>query len=242
MKSKFLNNRNVRSALLIVAGLLLGWILFHNPGPKESSSKETVAAADSAEHKQIWTCSMHPQIRMDHPGKCPICGMDLIPLAKSGAPVDETAVQMSESAMKLAEVQTTVVGKGNASKEVRLFGKIQPDERLLVSQSAHVPGRIEQLLVSVTGENVNKGQLIARIYSPELITAQKELLEAKTLADKYPAVLEAAREKLRLWKLTDQQIEGIENSGKVKTIFDIYATRSGVVADRKVSAGDYISQ
>ena len=140
--------------------------------------------------------------------------MDLIPLVKSNSDVDLNAVQMSESAMKLAEVQTTIVGRGSASKELRLYGKIQPDERLLVSQSAHVPGRIEQLMVNVTGEKVSKGQLIARIYSPELITAQKELLEAKTLSEKYPELLEAAREKLRAWKLTESQIAGIEKIRK----------------------------
>jgi Cu(I)/Ag(I) efflux system membrane fusion protein len=242
MKRAIFKNRNVRSALLIIVGLLFGWLLFHNPEKSSTPANNGIAAKDSDDHKQIWTCAMHPQIRMDHPGKCPICGMDLIPLNKSNADVDPNAVQMSESAMKLAEVQTTIVGHGNASKELRLYGKIQPDERLLVSQSAHVPGRIEQLLVNVTREKVSKGQLIARIYSPELITAQKELLEAKTLADKYPEVLEAAREKLRAWKLSDSQIAGIEKSGSVKTIFDIYATRSGVVAERKVNAGDYVSQ
>jgi Cu(I)/Ag(I) efflux system membrane fusion protein len=242
MKRAIFKNRNVRSALLIIVGLLFGWLLFHNPEKSSTPANNGIAAKDSDDHKQIWTCAMHPQIRMDHPGKCPICGMDLIPLNKSNADVDPNAVQMSELAMKLAEVQTTIVGHGNASKELRLYGKIQPDERLLVSQSAHVPGRIEQLLVNVTGEKVSKGQLIARIYSPELITAQKELLEAKTLADKYPEVLEAAREKLRAWKLSDSQIAGIEKSGSVKTIFDIYATRSGVVAERKVNAGDYVSQ
>jgi len=242
MRWAILQNRNVRSALLIVAGIVLGWLLFHNPEVNNSLTNTAVSPADSLHHKQIWTCAMHPQIRMDRPGKCPICGMDLIPLVKTNAVIDQNAVQMSESAMKLAEVQTTLVGHGNASKELRLYGKIQPDERLLVSQSALVPGRIEQLMVNVTGEKVNKGQLIARIYSPELITAQKELLEAKTLSDQYPEVLEAARNKLRAWKLTEQQIAGIEKSGSVKNVFDIYATRSGVVVDRKVKAGDYVSE
>jgi Cu(I)/Ag(I) efflux system membrane fusion protein len=168
--------------------------------------------------------------------------MDLIPLQKSNADIDYQAIEMSESAMKLAEVQTSIVGKGNVSKEVLLYGKIQPDERSMQSQTAHVPGRIEQLFINVTGEGVKKGQMIARIYSPELVTAQKELLEALTLGDKYPALLEAAREKLRNWKLTDQQIQNIEKSGKVTSIFDIYANTSGIVTARKVNEGDYISK
>ena len=239
--NKIFYNRNLRNALLILTGLFFGWLFFHNPKPERAASGE-VHDHTSEKKGEIWTCSMHPQIRMDKPGQCPICGMDLIPLTNSKSEIDDQALQMSESAMKLAEVQTTVVTAGNASKEVRLYGKIQPDERLLITQSAHVPGRIEQLMVNVTGESVRKGQLIARIYSPELITAQKELKEASSIADEYPAVLVAAREKLRLWKLTDQQIADIEKSGEVKNVFDLYATRTGIIANRLVSAGDYVNQ
>jgi len=95
--------------------------------------------------------------------------------------------------------------------------------------------------VNVTGENVKKGQLIAKVYSPELLTAQNELLQALEMADKYPAMLDAAREKLRLWKLSDQQIADIEKSGKATTVFDVFATTSGIVTNRKVNTGDYVS-
>ena len=234
------SNKYLRGGLLIASGLLLGWIFFHNSAPEKV---ETAAEIHdhAAEGHDVWTCSMHPQIRKDEPGDCPICGMDLIPLLKSDAVMDDQAIEMSESALKLAEVQTSVVTRGNVSKEVRLYGKIQADERLLKTQTAHIPGRVEQLLVNVTGENVRKGQLIAKVYSPELLTAQKELLEALQMADKYPAMLDAAREKLRLWKLSDQQIADIEKSGKVTTVFDVFATTSGIVANRKVNTGDYVS-
>ena len=239
-KLDIFSNKYAKGGLLIASGLLLGWIFFHNSAP-EKVETATEIHDHAAERHDIWTCSMHPQIRKDEPGDCPICGMDLIPLLKSDAVMDDQAIEMSESAMKLAEVQTSVVTRGNVSKEVRLFGKIQADERLLRTQTAHIPGRIEQLLVNVTGENVRKGQLIAKVYSPELLTAQKELLEALEMADKYPAMLDAAREKLRLWKLSDQQITDIEKSGKVSTVFDVYATTSGIVANRKVNTGDYVS-
>ena len=89
--------------------------------------------------------------------------------------------------------------------------------------------------MNVTGENIKKGQLIAKVYSPELLTAQNELLQALEMVDKYPAMLDAAREKLRLWKLNDQQIAEIEKSGKAKAVFDVFATTSGIVANRKVN-------
>jgi Cu(I)/Ag(I) efflux system membrane fusion protein len=240
-KFKFLSNKYIKSSLLIIAGLFLGWLFFHHSGPTEKTNQDAMHEHSEAE-KTIWTCAMHPQIRMDKPGQCPICGMDLIPLRKSDAEIDDKAIEMSESAMKLAEVQTSIVVNGMASREVSLYGKIQPDERSLQSQTAHVPGRIEQLFINVTGETVKKGQLIARIYSPELITAQKELLEAMAMADKYPALLVAAREKLRNMKLSEKQISDIEKSGKVTSTFDIYANTSGIVTARKVNEGDYISR
>lgn len=236
-----LQNKYIRSGLYIIAGLLLGWLLFHSPAPEP-----TLTNHDDHEHaseeKTIWTCSMHPQIRMDEPGQCPICGMDLIPLQNDGIQVDEQAIGMSEAAMKLAEVQTSVVTRGETSKDVLLYGKIAANERLVQSQTAHIPGRIEQLLVNVTGEQVRKGQLLAQVYSPELVTAQKELTEALALKDKYPGLVEASREKLRNWKLSDKQISEIENSGNIISTFPIYSNTSGVVISRKVNEGDYVSR
>jgi len=238
---KFLSNKYTKSSLLIIAGLLLGWVLFYHSTPMGKSETSAVHEHGEAE-KTIWTCAMHPQIKMEKPGQCPICGMDLIPLQNSNAEIDDQAIEMSESAIKLAEVQTTRIGNRDASKEVLLYGTIQPDERLLQSQTVHVPGRIEQLFINVTGESVKRGQLIAKIYSPELITAQKELLEALSMGNKYPAVLESAREKLRSWKLSDQQIQDIEKLGKVTSTFDIYASTSGIVTNRMVNVGDYLSK
>jgi membrane fusion protein, copper/silver efflux system len=239
-KLRFLSNKYIKSSLLIIAGILLGWVFFHHSGRVGKMDQATMQEQSKAE-KTIWTCAMHPQIRMDKPGKCPICGMDLIPLQKLNPEVDENAIQMSESARKLADVQTSIVVKGPASRTVSLYGKIKPDETLLQSQTAHVPGRIEQLFINVTGETIKKGQLIARIYSPELVSAQKELLEAESMAEKYPAVLTAAKEKLHNLKLSDQQISDIEKAGKVTSTFDITANTSGVVTSLQVNQGDYIN-
>ncbi|GAB1454574.1 hypothetical protein MASR2M47_46300 [Draconibacterium sp.] len=242
MKAKdIFSNTYLKAGLLVLAGLFLGWLIFHNSANDVKTTEAEVHEHSATEH-QIWTCSMHPQIRKDEPGDCPICGMDLIPLKNSNAEIDDQAIEMSESAMKLAEVQTSIVSRGSASKDVLLYGKIQVDERLQQSQTAHVPGRIEELKINVTGEPVSLGQLIAKIYSPELVTAQKELIESLSLKDKYPALVEASREKLRNWKLSDKQIAEIENSGKVTSTFDIYANTSGIVTNRKVNEGDYISK
>jgi Cu(I)/Ag(I) efflux system membrane fusion protein len=191
----------------------------------------------------IWTCSMHPQIRMPQPGKCPICGMDLIPLTQSGtASLDPDAVHMTPEAAQLANVQTSIVSKQTPVKEVRLYGKVQADERLLQNQVAHIPGRIESLTVNFTGESVVKGQTLGKIYSPELINAQQELLEALKTKENQPEIYEAAKEKLRQWKLSDNQISEIEVSGIVQNTVDIISNTNGIVTSRRVNTGDYVTQ
>ena len=220
-------------------GLFLGWLLFH------SSGKNDIKAVQSAEtaNSKIWTCAMHPQIRMPQPGKCPICGMELIPLGqRSTSSVDPASIHLSKEAAQLANVLTSVVTKKAALKEVRLYGKVQADERLFQSQVAHVPGRIERLAINFTGEQVIKGQVLAEIYSPELITAQQELLETVKTKQLQPELYEASREKLRQWKLTDEQISKIENSGVIQNNFDVLSNTSGTVTARRVNTGDHVSQ
>jgi len=236
---KIFSNKYLKYSLLLILGIFLGWLFFH-PSPKNEEKHD-----HSSEVVQgtIWTCAMHPQIRLDEPGKCPICGMDLIPLVQnSSTSVDPMAVHLTQEAAQLANVLTTVVSRQNPVKEIRLYGKVQADERLLQSQVAHVPGRIERLAVNFTGESVVKGQVLAQVYSPELITAQQELLEAAKTKDTQPAIYEAAKEKLHQWKLTDSQIANIEASGSVQNTVDITSNSGGIVTSRRVNKGDYVSQ
>lgn len=250
---EWFKTKEIRYTLFALAGLFFGW-LFFSPSSTPSPANDKQHSHDSIEghthshdlqqdENGVWTCSMHPQIKQDKPGKCPICGMDLIPLRKSGnnhENVDPSAIQLSEEAIALANVQTSRVSKENPVKEVRLYGKIAPDERSLQSQTAHVGGRIENLAVDFTGETVRAGQTLATLYSPELFTAQQELIEA--LKMQQPTLIKAAREKLRLWKMTDAQITAIEQSGTISPTVEIKSNTSGIVMSKRVSQGDYVSQ
>ena len=150
---------------------------------------------------------------------------------------------MTDEAIKLANIQTTIIGNADANEgaTLKLNGKIQANETKSASLVTHIPGRIEKLYVSYTGEQVNKGQKIATIYSPELITAQKELLEAKKIQDISPGLLTAARNKLKYWKIGEQVIQDILNTGTIRETFNIYADHSGVVNQKRVAVGDYLS-
>jgi Cu(I)/Ag(I) efflux system membrane fusion protein len=234
---KVLTNSYIRTGLLVVAGIFLGWLFFHHSAP--SSAKQNLEAGYPK--GTIWTCAMHPQIRMDHPGKCPICGMTLIPLKQDTAKVDSNAIVMTPDAIQLANIQTSVVTRQNAVRNLQLYGKIAPDERLVQTLPSYVAGRIQQLNLNFTGESVTKGENIALIYSPDLVTAQKELLEAVKMQKSYPNILPAAKEKLKEWNLTDAQIAHIESSGQIQHNFEVKSPVSGVVLVKRVNVGDYVS-
>jgi Cu(I)/Ag(I) efflux system membrane fusion protein len=237
---KLFSNKYFRYSLLVAAGIFLGYLFFHSRDERDEKKSNT---EQITKNTTIWTCSMHPQIRMDHPGKCPICGMDLIPLEQAeNEAMDPSSIRLTKEAAELANVQTSVVSHQEPVKEVRLYGKVQADERNIQSQISQFPGRIEKLLISFTGEIVHTGQPLAIIYSPNLITAQQELLETTAMKKSQPEIYQAAREKLRQWKLTDQQIDNIEISGKVSEKFEILSTTEGIVMTRRVNSGDHVNQ
>ncbi len=239
MKAK--NKKLLKTAGILVVGILLGWLLFGGGEKQEDTLEENHDHTD-ATIEEIWTCSMHPQIRMNEPGSCPICGMTLIPLDTEEVTDDPNAYQMSENAIKLANIQTIIVGKGDASKEIRLNGKVQVDERHAYSQSTHIPGRIEQITVNFTGEKVGRGQTLATVYSPELVTAQEELLQAASIKESQPELFEAAQEKLRNWKIGQSQIDQIIANKKPIQRFSIRADVNGVVTKKMVDLGDYVER
>ena len=227
-----------------IIGFGAGYFLSHKDSPVMNSHQEHEHKPSSSPTTE-YTCSMHPQIRQKEPGICPICEMDLIPVGdNTSANNDPAILEMTQEAAKLANIQTTIIGetKEQAAKTLTLNGKIQEDERRAASQVAHIPGRIEQLFVTFTGEQVRQGQKLARIYSPELITAQRELLEAKKFQDVSSELVEAARNKLRFWKIADATIQQIEESGQIKETFTLYAENSGIVTNRRIAVGDYVKQ
>ena len=224
---------------ILAIGLLLGWFLFGNSIKEDTSHNHS----ETEQTNQMWTCSMHPQIMQPEAGDCPICGMDLIPAETSAEGLDVNEFKLTKNAMALANIQTSIVGN-NTSKDatIKLSGKIAENEEANIVQASYFSGRIERLNISSTGEEVRKGQLLATIYSPELFAAQQELITASSIKESQPALYKAVRNKLKLWKISESQIDQIEASGKVKQNFPIYANVSGTVSEKLVEQGDYVKQ
>ncbi|PHO01156.1 efflux transporter periplasmic adaptor subunit, partial [Rhodobacteraceae bacterium 4F10] len=223
---------------ILIAGVFLGWLLFGGSSNGKAAHNHT-----TEEKGKMWTCSMHPQIMQPEPGDCPICGMDLIPAEAGAEGLAANQFKLTKNAMALANVQTTVIGNAiSADNTITLSGKIAENEKSNAVQVSYFAGRIERLNVNFTGEKIRKGQLLATVYSPELVKAQQELLTAASVKENQPALYNAVRNKLKLWKLSENQINQIEKTGKVKENFPVYATVSGTVSEKLVEQGDYVSQ
>ena len=230
-----------------IVGLAVGW------GLSGSDTSSGHAPAAVAEQDETWTCSMHPQIRQPKPGQCPICGMDLIPVAapEAGDTLAPRQLRLSPAAQELASIQTAPVERRFAPVETRMVGKIAVDETQVRSITAWVAGRIDRLYVDYTGVRVEKGDHIAYLYSPELLTAQEELIQALRARERLvdsgtsvgqtaQATVEAAREKLRLLGLKDEQIERVERERQASDHLTIYAPTGGVVIEKHLSEGAYV--
>ena len=236
--------------LLIAVGLLGGyWIGASAPGGATGAVHAQAEKAGS----QKWYCSMHPQIVQDRPGRCPICHMELIPMPEGTATeASPRELMVSESAAKLMDIQTSPVERRFVASEIRMVGKVQYDETRVKQITAWVPGRLDRLYVDFTGTTVRKGDHLVYLYSPELISAQAELLQAARAAQKVgedtseyltkstATTLDATREKLRLLGLNDQQIEEIERSGRPLTHLTIYSPMGGVVIEKMAREGMYV--
>lgn len=231
----------------------LGYVLSSIMGGASDTEPVNPASAgevtQAAEGPTMWTCSMHPQIRQPKPGKCPICAMDLIPVAQSSGGLRTLVV--SPEARALMSIETSRVERRYATHEIRMVGKVDYDETKFGYITAWIAGRLDQMHVDYTGVDVKKGDHMVYIYSEELYSAQDELIQAlKYGSDRvrpstsFPNgginLVESAREKLRLLGLTEEQIKEIEKRGRPSSHLTIYAPVSGIVIEKLKQEGERV--
>ncbi len=213
---------------------------------KEKKKVEVV----SAQKNVYYTCSMHPQIHEDHPGNCPVCGMKLITVSKSGKRADNTMqIHLNKEQIGLGNIQADTIGKGTFGNKLVLTGTLNFNEDKLSSVSARVEGRIDKLYFKNMGDYVKKGDKLYELYSEQLNNAKQEyvtaLEQAKTVGNSlinYGALVESARTKLHLWGMTDAQIKDLAQSNKSSTHTTFYSSESGYITALNAKEGDYVME
>ncbi len=211
--------------------------------------------------KEIYTCPMHPQIVQDRPGQCPICGMDLVKKSDydkeeelSGhnlSGVNVNAVKLSPSQQILANVQTTKASTMQFSGEKTFNGYVKINEKNFAHISTAVSGKIVNMFLNFEGQMIRKGQPVLEIYSPELVSTQKEYLLAldnfnqvkpsgnRVAIEQAQSLVNSSKERLILWEMSLSQIEHLEKTRDVKTTTIQYSRFSGVVTKKYVHVGHW---
>jgi Cu(I)/Ag(I) efflux system membrane fusion protein len=222
---------------ILIFGLILGYLFFGSHSGEASGDHDH----ETSEAESMWTCSMHPQIMQPEPGDCPICGMDLIPAENSSEGLAANQFSLTDNAMKLANIQTTIVGKGTGLEgKVSLSGKIEINEDKKAVMPAHFNGRIEKLYVNTVGDRVNRGQIVASVYSPELVAAQQELITAAKLKNSQPQLYNAVRKKFNNWMISDAMLDEIVETGNVRTNWPVHSNVTGTITEIMVEEGSHI--
>ena len=217
--------------ILLLGALSVAFWLGSRFAPKRGSTD--ASAGSVPRQKESWTCSMHPQIRLEGAGSCPICEMPLIPAGGGqtggdGAPM----LTLSEHAMAMASVETAPVIRQKISHRVRAVGKIQYNETALATVTVRFDGYAEKLFVNFTGIDIKAGQHLADVYSPDLLVAQQELLSVLDAGG--GRSLEPTKGKLRRWGLTDAQINDLAQSRSITDRVTLYSPIDGTVIEKNI--------
>ena len=247
---------SVVALVLLAAGVAAGYFLL--PG-------FVGMAGHNHDEETVYFCPMHPQVRQNEPGVCPICHMDLVPENTPEAMAEHAegegeVVHVTPRQRVIADVATVEVDYRQLQTDITAPATVQVNEATQRMVTAWFPGRIEKLYVDKTGDYVGKGSPLATVYSPEIITAQKEYLLALDTRDRklLPSIertgeradaergedrlVAASEERLKLLGMTDGQIRALREKGEIARTTTIFSTASGVVTRRNVVEGAYVNE
>jgi Cu(I)/Ag(I) efflux system membrane fusion protein len=217
-----------------------------------SSGHDHAAAAPHTETAQAeatetyYTCPMHPSVHSPTPGQCPICGMNLVAVARGS---ESAAVDIGTERAQLIGVKTIAVERTAFAPEIRTLGRVTYDETQLTDVTVKFAGFIGTLHADSAGKHVERGEPLFEIYSPELYAAQQEFLSAiassrmaRDTAAPHRAdyLIDAARQRLRLWDLTAAQIDAIARAGVPMREIEILSPVTGNIVEKDVVAGSSV--
>jgi membrane fusion protein, copper/silver efflux system len=195
-----------------------------------TSCKSKTSIVQTTEKKQLWTCSMHPEIIRDHPGNCPICGMELVKKVDNAVAIND--IQLNDllqptDRFVVSSIPVTTLKRSSELMEIDALGTVAYDTRLINTVSARISGRIEKLYVKYRYQHIMKGQKIMNIYSPELLTTEQELLYLLKDDAANTSVINAAKQKLLLLGMNESQLQEIIRTRKPSLTVSVYSSYSG---------------
>lgn len=240
----------VGTLLLVALGVAqrLGWISADHSG--EPDAVATAETSDGA----LYICPMMCVPPQPEPGRCPVCGMKLVPTASSAGSTDPRAIQIDPVARRVANIRTAAVKSAPLRRRIRAVGELQYDESALKTLAAYVDGRLERLYADYTGVLVKQGDPLALLYSPRLYSGQVELLLAKqawdrslpstpaSTAESARGLYESARQRLREFGMTEDQIAALEREGEASSRLPLHAPIDGTVIEKLVVEGQYVKE
>lgn len=244
--------RHGLTIMLLVLGAAFLWI---GCGASDSTSSSTSSGTESDSQQdasQKWTCAMHPNIVMDQPGDCPICGMKLEPMdggSDDDSSSEEVRLTMTDRAKTMAEVKTAPVERRFVSTNVRLYGQVTVDETRTETITAWVSGRLDRMHVNFTGRRVRKGEPMVRLWSPDIQVTQNDLIQARqnlenassdSARERARNTVQSIRRRLANWGLTKKQIDSIAEKQEPDRHITLKAPASGVVLTKHREEGEYV--
>ncbi len=231
--------------VLFVIGLglvqRLGWMSADGGGTEG-------AGQDAGETQYI--CPMMCTPPQNEPGRCPVCGMELVPSTNQGGGGDSDGIVVDSVARRIAGIETAEVESAALVRQLRAVGKLTYNQGGLKTLAAYVDGRIERLFADYTGVEVNEGDRLAVVYSPELYSAQIEYLSARkndvsrrgrVTSELNGRLRESARERLVELGMRPSQIDQLEATGEARKRLDLHAEITGTVIEKLATEGDYVT-
>jgi Cu(I)/Ag(I) efflux system membrane fusion protein/cobalt-zinc-cadmium efflux system membrane fusion protein len=244
-----MNLKKVTIAILFLAiSVTIGYLLY----AKTHRSHENKQAENSNSDIAYYHCGMHTQIISSKPGKCPICGMDLTPVYKSKTMNDSSnnkEIKIDPVMVQNIGVRTEKVIKRKLTYTIRTTGRVDYDETMQKSIVTKFSGWIEKLYADYTGKPIQKGQPLFEIYSPELVAAQQEYLQAiryaktmksindSVLSNGSADLLQSARKKLLYWDISASQLLRLEQTGNIQKTLTVYSPFSGIIIEKNIVDG-----
>ncbi|MBW3695789.1 HlyD family efflux transporter periplasmic adaptor subunit [Vibrio sp. T187] len=233
------------ATIALLVGSAIGFGANHFLTPNGSMSHDTMSTDSSmvsdSNEPLYWVAPMDPNYQRDKPGKSPM-GMDLIPVYADDLAGDDDkpgTIRIDASVENNLGVKTAQVSLEKLSPRIETVGYIAFDESRLWQTNVRVAGWVEKLYINAVGEKVKKGEVLFTLYSPELVKAQEELLNAYRTQRK--GLINGATERLVTLGVDRAQIKQIVKRGKASQTIDIKAIDNGVIASLNIREGGYLS-